>query len=43
MAEEVRVLFEEGYVDLTVFYDDEGHHHSFWGDEYDLHYYDEED
>ncbi|SJL12003.1 uncharacterized protein ARMOST_15419 [Armillaria ostoyae] len=43
MADEVRKLFEQGYVDSTIYYDDEGHHRSFRGDEYDLHYYDEED
>ncbi|KAK0435658.1 hypothetical protein EV421DRAFT_1908529 [Armillaria borealis] len=43
MAAEVRKLFEQGYVDSTVYYNDEGHHRSFRGDEYGLHYYDEED
>ncbi|PBK85963.1 hypothetical protein ARMGADRAFT_1035944 [Armillaria gallica] len=43
MAEEMRALFANGYVDAGVFYHDEGRHQAFHGDEHDLHYYDEED
>ncbi|KAK0241282.1 hypothetical protein EDD85DRAFT_948367 [Armillaria nabsnona] len=43
MADEARILFEEGYIDATIYYNDDGHHRSFWGDEYDLRYYDNEE
>lgn len=42
MAAEMRELFEKGYVDVAVFYNNEGRHRAFRGDEHDLHYYDED-
>ncbi len=43
MASKMWELFEKGYVDTAVFYDNEGRHRAFCGDEHDLHYYDEDD
>ncbi len=43
LPEQVRVLFEQGYVEPIDFYDMEGRHCAFHGDELDLQYYDEVD
>ncbi len=43
LPEQVRVLFKQGYVEPIDFYDTEGQHRAFHGDELDLQYYDKVD
>ncbi|PBK80151.1 hypothetical protein ARMGADRAFT_1092452 [Armillaria gallica] len=43
MVDEAWTLFKEGYIDATIYYDNDGRHQSFWGDENDLRYYDDEE
>ncbi|PBK90540.1 hypothetical protein ARMGADRAFT_1082794 [Armillaria gallica] len=43
LSEQARVLFEQGFVEPINFYDAEGRHCAFRGDELDLQYYDEVD
>ncbi len=43
LSEQARVLFEQGFVEPIDFYDGEGRHRAFRGDELDLQYYDEVD
>ncbi len=43
MVDEAQILFEEGYIDVMIYYNDDGRHQSFQRDENDLQYYDNEE
>ncbi len=40
MIDEAQILFKEGYIDATIYYDNDRWHQSFQRDENDLRYYD---